>query len=554
MTPGESTEALEARRDRLWAAVCPILHAPVGGGVAPAGDLSAADLRDLFHRLGPALEDLELYPESAYFHDTLLGRTPGGQRVLARLEVDALAQVERDRADLLQELPYGMVRGWFPVQVQGRLVHCLVSGRLRRPGVRRKELEALAHEAGLPPDELEDVFARIPSQTEKQIERTFGLLRALRDTVQTALEERARAQRLSAQLGQAEKTGSLGTLSAGLAHHFNNLLSVILGYSSLLLNHEDLSEKAAQALRKIAESAQRGRRATEELLAFSEVAEEREIACRIHDHLRSVLAMLAPRQGGAVPLTLRLEAARDRMLARPSAVHRLVLAVLTYGLEAAAEDGAMVLASGLVESEGEEALRLTLSGEGPLPGPGGEAFDELVGLAGALGGSAVLAAPDGEPARVEISLPLAAATAEPRATQEVAALGPRQVQASTVWVVDDNPNVCEFCAQGLEELGHHPRAVPDGEQLMALCERGDGAPDLFLLDFSLPDYNGRELVEWLRDRGIEAPIVLTSGLMPNTPDIHAALQARKVLFLQKPFTLRELGDLIDMALGDTLLD
>lgn len=66
--------------------------------------------------------------------------------------------------------------------------------------------------------------------------------------IEETLESSLRSGELSNQLIQSEKTSSLGTLSDNISYHFNNLLSVILGYSSYISNREKVSQEDAQRL------------------------------------------------------------------------------------------------------------------------------------------------------------------------------------------------------------------------------------------------------------------------------------------------------------------
>ena len=111
---------------------------------------------------------------------------------------------------------------------------------------------------------------------------------------------------LTEQLIQSERIRSLGTLSGGVAHHFNNLLSVILGYSSFVLNREQLSQEATEALQQISEAAQRGRRLTEELLAFAGSDVEEETLCHVHETIQSVLSLLQSQVHSRVRMDTRL--------------------------------------------------------------------------------------------------------------------------------------------------------------------------------------------------------------------------------------------------------
>src|SRR6185503_6170981 len=72
-----------------------------------------------------------------------------------------------------------------------------------------------------------------------------------------------------AQLWQAQKMESIGQLAAGVAHDFNNLLSVVQGYSTLLMEDQELKPETAEALKQISLATERATHMTRQLLTFS---------------------------------------------------------------------------------------------------------------------------------------------------------------------------------------------------------------------------------------------------------------------------------------------
>src|SRR4051794_40245111 len=97
---------------------------------------------------------------------------------------------------------------------------------------------------------------------------------------------------------------------------------------------------------------------------------------------------------------------------------------------------------------------------------------------------------------------------------------------STILVVDDEEPIRLLVARVLEKRGHHVIALGTAQEALAI----DIPIDLLVVDFILPEVNGRELAEALRRRRPNLPIVLMSGFLPQ-PDL---LPAAPSMFLQKP--------------------
>lgn len=112
---------------------------------------------------------------------------------------------------------------------------------------------------------------------------------------------------------------------------------------------------------------------------------------------------------------------------------------------------------------------------------------------------------------------------------------------ATILVVDDEPPIRQLVARILERKGH--RAIQCGDSASALAVTD--AFDLLVVDFVLPDLNGRELTERLRDRQPGLPVILMSGYLPD-PDLAPPPPS---VFLQKPMRPAEILETVDAMLA-----
>ena len=377
------------------------------------------------------------------------------------------------------------------------------------------------------------------------------------------------------QLLQLERTRSLGTLSTGVAHHFNSLLSIILGYASFVLNREKIGGESAEALRKVCEAAQRGRRLTEEILAFSGGEAEEEMVCRIHETVNAVLSLLQAQTAHGICVESRLEAEHDTVMALPSSIRQIVFNLLSNALDSITPQGGKLsvftanveLSTGsgkqpfvrleVSDSSGSvpEGFRPQKNGSAPskVPLDGdriGLRLSSVYGMVGRLDGTVLISSEPGMLTRVEVLLPVHSAREEAAKEKKVR----RRLAPSTLWVVDDDPIFREMCKQVLSEEGHTVDGIPGGRELREKWQGHRGPkPDLIIIDFSMPEYNGLQLCEWLRGQGAKVPVILVSGFAANQPDIGKALKMKKTYFLQKPFSSRDLADTVTVAMGETLI-
>jgi len=417
-----------------------------------------------------------------------------------------------------------------------------------------------------PPNDLGSALSQahdhLPASLREQLENaaTPAELAALLPQV---LEWGANAEKLHResvrQLLVTERERSLGTLSGGVAHHFNNLLSIILGYASFLLNRAETTNELTQALRAISDAAQKGRRLTEEILAFAGSEAEEETNCSLHEILQSVLSLLESHTAGRVTIVTELQARQDQVHAPRSVLHQTVFNLLINALDSLPQGGTLQIrteeATKSLEGNTIPCVRLevvdtaTALEEQQDRSTRARRLSSVRGMVHQLSGDADL--PDTQALRnaAVILLPVDGdIPALPKLTRPQ-----KRLAASRIWVVDDDPIFREMCERVLSDDGHQIRSLASGPDMMRAWEEGAEKPDLLIVDFSMPEYNGLEICTWLKEKGCKVPVILVSGFSPTQPDIHKALKMRKTYFLQKPFPIPELADIVSVALGETLL-
>lgn len=111
------------------------------------------------------------------------------------------------------------------------------------------------------------------------------------DITQHRLVEKER-EKLREQLNQAQKMESIGLLAGGVAHDFNNMLSVIIGYSSILLTQPNLPEKTHHDLNQILNAAMRSADVTRQLLAFARKQTINPVVLDLNQAVANMLKML----------------------------------------------------------------------------------------------------------------------------------------------------------------------------------------------------------------------------------------------------------------------
>lgn len=511
--------------------------------------------------------------EPSLLWQELVRQSPDLARQCYAAEIAWMEKIAATGTEQLYQDPLGMWEGGFPIKLQGRLWGCLWSGKFRETAFTKEDGEAWSKATGLGARELRSLQRGVPVLARGQIEEIWDACRGRVRALEQALVLREQCGHLKHMLLQSERSHALGSLSGGLAHHFNSLLSIILGYSSSIANRHKLPAPVDESLRKIMDAAQRGRRLTEEMQAF--VGEEGggDARCSVHEVIRRALSVFGPQVKSNVRVECDFKAADDTVPAPPMSMQHIIFNLITNAVDSMPEGGEVRLATSneTLAPEGppgKNYLQICVTDTtGALPKGfaagtpsaahlhetdlSGMKLSTVYGMVEKLEGTVTLDAQPGAYTTVRILLPLVPATAahaESSASKTRHGLAPARV-----WVLDDDEIFCAMCSQLLGDEGHEVTVITSAREFRERIKVLAEPPQLIVMDFSMPDYNGLQLCQFLADRGVQVPVILVSGFAGSQPDIRKALQIKRTRFLQKPFSARELYDAVALALGETLV-
>lgn len=510
-------------------------------------------------------------PKNRIVSDVFLASDEARQLYLAS-ENDLLRKVKETAKDQDHKGPYDLYESVYPVRIRGNVIHLIRTGKYRLTPFTEKDLKDLAFFSGIPLKTVREAVVTLPIYTPEQADELKQTHRRLRDTVKLAFREHIHLMELTAHQLQAERLNALGSLAEGTAHHFNNLLSIILGYSSMILDRSEITGETADAVRKVTEAAQRGRRFTEEILALSEsFTDDEAVVCSVHDRLTGALTLLQSRIKGGIQLVTTFDADNDRVVAPQGIIHHIAFNAVANAIDSMPNGGKLSLRTANIDIEehGKKRhyFRLTVVDEGLFPLKKGKSLSaddtsaeerlapklaSLLGQVASLDGTVTMRSEKNQSTTLEVTLPTATEADESAPIKRVR----RRLAPSRIWVADDDNVMREMCHRVLTEESHGVEEISSGNDFL---ERFNSAPEeerpeLLIYDFGMPDVTGHEVCRWLRDHGHRIPIILISGFGSDHPEIKKALKLRKTFLLQKPFSFRDMSDLVTIALGETLIE
>lgn len=391
--------------------------------------------------------------------------------------------------------------------------------------------------------------------------------------------KRAEAERLEMErrLLQTQKMESLGVMAGGIAHDYNNLLTVILG--NLELARAELSPSAVARLRieSAVQAAQRAADLTRQMLAYSGkghfVIKQLDLSDLIEQNLQLFRASIS----GTITFNLNLGRGLPRIAADPNQVQQVVINLLTNASEAIGDaSGIITLSTGQQECDEAYLSRSRLDEKPPAgrfvylevsdTGCGMDTatqerlFDPFfstkftgrgLGMPAVLGivrghhGAITVDSQPGRGTTVRVLFPALEAPAVAEAAETRLAVAP---WPGAVLVVDDEELVRELCQDMLAELGLRALVAANGEQAVALLREHADDIQCVLLDLTMPRLDGMATLKALRQIRPDLKVVMLSGY--SEAEIARRFpEAELDGFIQKPFKFQTLQDVLERVLG-----
>ncbi|HMJ91776.1 MAG TPA: response regulator [Candidatus Acidoferrum sp.] len=388
--------------------------------------------------------------------------------------------------------------------------------------------------------------------------------------VTRALDEaRGRAERLTleAQLREAQKMESIGQLAGGLAHDFNNILTVIQGHASLMLEDAALSGESKDSAEEISLAAERGASLTRQLLTFSrrQILQTRKL--NLNDVVEGIIKMLRRILGEDIKLTFKVSNAAP-ILADGGMIEQVLMNLAINARDAMPKGGALKISTGIETigqafadqnpeaSAGEFVyLEVADTGCGIAPENVSKIFEPFfttkevgkgtgLGLATVYGivkqhrGWITLQTAVDRGTVFKIFIPAVSGRAEAvDVTTEETIRGGNE----TILVVEDQRPLRRLVCHVLEAYGYRVIEADSGNAALARSREHRGGIDLLLTDLAMPGgMTGRELAAALRGPHPKLRIVFTSGYSAETVGQDVRLR-EGFDFLQKPYAPRTLA-------------
>jgi two-component system, cell cycle sensor histidine kinase and response regulator CckA len=382
-------------------------------------------------------------------------------------------------------------------------------------------------------------------------------------------------KKLEQQLLQAQKMEAIGTLAGGVAHDFNNMLSVILGYSQLIMKTMEKDSDLYGFIDEIEKAANRSADITRQLLAFARKQTISPTTLNLNDTIEAMLKMLRRLIGEDIELAWLPGTTLLPVRMDPSQIDQILANLMVNARDAITDTGKITIETDntslsddycaahpgfipgnyvvlSVSDDGQGMNKETLNrifepffttkkaGEGT-----GLGLSTVYGIVKQNEGFVNVYSEPGKGTTFRIYL----RSQDERGVEDRPAVPTAMVAADgeTILVVEDEVAILALAEKFLTGLGYTVLAANRPEKALEIAQNYPNLIDLLMTDVVMPGMNGKELSEELLKSRPDLKCLFMSGYTSNAI-VHRGVLDKDVYFIQKPFSLNDLAAKVRAAL------
>ena len=393
-------------------------------------------------------------------------------------------------------------------------------------------------------------------------------LARLGSAVHQALEQvrlRRERRKLEAELIEAQKMEVIGKLAGGVAHDFNNLIAVIMGYSDLMMEKLEPDSPLQKDAQTIRHAAERAAGLTRQLLVFSRKQPVQPVVLDINQVVGDMEKMLGRLIDENVELIFTLGPQVGRLKADSGYVGQVLMNLVVNARDAMPNGGKITVETGNATLDQDYArahpgaapgdyvmLSVSDTGTGMTDEVKAHLFEAFfttkpkgkgtgLGLATCqtivqqCGGHIAVSSQFGQGATFRVYFPQVQEAIQLSDTT-LRKKQPMPRGTETLLVVEDEPAVRHLACQVLRAQGYEVLSATNGQDGLHVARQHKGAAiSLVITDVIMPQMGGKVMAEWLSASFPDLKILFTSGYTDDAIAHHGVLDAG-VDFLPKPYT------------------
>ncbi|MEQ8407875.1 MAG: response regulator [Gammaproteobacteria bacterium] len=395
----------------------------------------------------------------------------------------------------------------------------------------------------------------------------------LRDISDIKVAEKER-QSLIEQLHQTRKMETIGRLAGGVAHDFNNFITVIMGYAELSMMNAERNLPNKEEIEMVLDTARKAARLSSQLLDLSSKQMVEPQVLNLNETIHNSLKLIESLLGEGITIDVRTDYALWPIKIDCSQLEQIILNLTVNARDAMRNSGVCTFSTENIELDREQASKLGVIKPGQFVrliitdtgcGIPKESLEQIFdpffstkekGKGTGLGLSAVFGAVKqnngqikvksevGKGATFEVYFPKA--EGEPESQQHNPGDAEQQLKvegSESILLVEDNEAVRNLLTTVLTELGYEVTVAINGAHALDVIDATDKPFDLVVSDVIMPKMNGMELYRELKKRSNDTKVVLMSG-HTDQAICFQELNQGNINLLSKPFPSQKFAETV----------
>ncbi|MBS3732131.1 MAG: PAS domain S-box protein [Desulfobacterales bacterium] len=411
--------------------------------------------------------------------------------------------------------------------------------------------------------------------------KASGFQGIVRD-ISERIEARNRQKELEAQLQQAQKMESIGTLAGGIAHDFNNILFPIIGYTELAMQDLPRESQAYRNLQEVFKSAERAKGLVQQILNFSrQSANEPGEPVHVQPVIKETVKLLKNTIPASIDISADIAEDTVKVPINVAQMHQVFMNLCTNAYQAMENTEAGQICVNLTQITVTEetspqyrnltpgpyaCITVSDTGEGIAPEVKEKIFEPYYttksqekgtglglsvsyGIIRNAGGTITVESIRGQGSSFHVYIPVAGESAEIFQPDGYPAAMPQGTER--LLVVDDEHQIVELTKQMLESLGYQVTPRTSSIEALEAFRHQPEKFDLLLTDQAMPNKNGTELIKAVRTIRPDLPVILCTGYSERVSREKAETCRINALLL-KPLSKNDLAVTLDRVLHKSM--
>ncbi len=387
------------------------------------------------------------------------------------------------------------------------------------------------------------------------------------ETVERKRREEER-DHLRGELTQSQKLESIGRLAGGVAHDYNNMLTVIQGHLDLAIQSIDRESELYHDLQEAYRAAERSAALTRQLLAFARKQATIPKHVQVNESIEDMLGMLRRILGEGIELCWQPSEHPACVFMDPTQLDQVLANLCVNARDALSGHGRILVRTREIELDAVDChshadarpgrfllLSVYDNGCGIAPDQLPHIFEPfytnkesglgtglglatVYGIVQQNGGFIEVDSTPGKGSSFNVYFPRSEGAPDPESEAPVHYRD--QVGAETILLVEDEPMLLSLATRILHSLGYRVFPAADAEQAISLGHRLGPVLNLLITDVVMPMQNGQDLAHYLRRRNPELKVLYISAYPAQVLEGNDNPK-EQATFLQKPFSAHELA-------------